>query len=118
MLYGARTQFVSSSKIKILFVLSLKQNHKKVYKKLPLYRDWVPGHNFLAQFKSRFSWCYILNKIIKTQKKSRCPVVIECPDKFVLLGIPKKNDQKVFKKVSFFGKTHDKFDFHKLKRPP
>ena len=89
-----------------------------MYKKLPLYRDWVSERIFLAHLKSIFSWCYLIKKNHKNAKKSRCPVVIECPGKFVLPRIPEKNYQKVFKKVSFFGKTHDKFDFHKLKWPP
>ena len=75
-----------------------------MYKKLPLYRDWVSESIFLAHLKSIFSWCYLFKKNHKNAKKSRCPVMIECPDKFVLLGIPKKNDQKVLKKVFFFVK--------------
>ena len=75
---SVRTQFFGSFKIEMLMVISLKQNHTKVYKKLRFYRDWVPGHNFLAHFKSRFSVCYLFKKIIKKCTKNCLYIVIGC----------------------------------------
>ena len=99
---SVRTQFFGLFQIEIQMVIYLKGKYKKVYRKLPLHLDWVPGHSFLVHFKSRFSLRYLLNDIIKILKKSRCRDVIGCLNTFVLLGVPKKMTKKSLKKLFFW----------------